>query len=149
MKAKETAAVFSDRVVVDARVQELSRPWTDGDHKSFARDWLRGEPVEGREPREAVLERMSEAVDEALEKADGSVAGAQNLPEDSRPARQMYRACVFSRPIYVTIEEVWIRTNVTPRPGEIVRSCSLFDFPLPTMGLIRTIVRTSMGVLWQ
>lgn len=73
LKAKETAEAFSDRVVVDDRVQEVSRPWTDGDYKSIARDWLNGEQVEGWEPRQAVLERMGEAVDEALEKAEGPV----------------------------------------------------------------------------
>jgi len=73
VKAKETAAALSDRIVVDSRVQEVSRPWTKGDYKSIARDWLSGEPVEGWESREAVLRRLSEAVDEAQEKAEGSV----------------------------------------------------------------------------
>jgi GrpB-like predicted nucleotidyltransferase (UPF0157 family) len=73
VKAKETAAAFSEQVVVDARVQEVTRPWMDGDYKSIARNWLSGEPVEGWESQDTVLIRMSDAVEEALEKADGPV----------------------------------------------------------------------------
>ncbi len=73
VKAKETAAAFSDRVFVDSRVQEVSRPWTRGDYKRIARDWLSGEPVEGWEPRQAVIERMSEAIEETVEEADDLV----------------------------------------------------------------------------
>jgi broad specificity phosphatase PhoE len=69
----EPAEAFSDRVAIDSRVREVARPWTNGDYKSVARHWLSGKPVERWEPRDEVLERMRQAVEEALKGADGPV----------------------------------------------------------------------------
>ena len=50
--------------VVSPDLREVERPWTGGDYRSVAREYLRSGSVPGWEPREDVLERLSRALAE-------------------------------------------------------------------------------------
>jgi broad specificity phosphatase PhoE len=61
-RAVETAKFFGEPVV-DPRLQEVSRPWTDDLDGAIAR-YFRGEPVEGWEPQADARARLAAAVED-------------------------------------------------------------------------------------
>lgn len=68
-KAVETAEAVCEALglgppVVSADLREVERPWTDGDYRAAAREYLRSGAEPGWEPREEVLDRVSAALAE-------------------------------------------------------------------------------------
>ena len=61
-KAIETAALARLDAVVDERLCEVRRPWSD-DYPSQVRRYLGGEEPEGWEPRSDALDRLHAALD--------------------------------------------------------------------------------------
>ena len=66
-KAVETAEALCDALDLDgpqvcANLREVERPWTDGDYRAAAREYLRTGSAPGWEPSDAVLERISLAL---------------------------------------------------------------------------------------
>ena len=66
-KAVETAEVICEALglgppVVCAGLREVQRPWTDGDYRAAAREYLRSGAAPGWEPRHEVLDRVSAAL---------------------------------------------------------------------------------------
>jgi len=61
-KAMETARLAGLDAVVDDRLREASRPWSDTYDADVER-YLAGEPLPGWEPAAAVIERMTAALD--------------------------------------------------------------------------------------
>jgi broad specificity phosphatase PhoE len=61
-KARETAELAGLAAVVDDRLREVSRPWSDNQVAEVER-WFAGEAVEGWERREDALTRLSGALD--------------------------------------------------------------------------------------
>lgn len=72
IKAHGTAEALSDQVVVDPRLGEVQRPWTADNYRVLAETWLRGTQVQGWESTDSAVERMAEAVTEAIQRGDGS-----------------------------------------------------------------------------
>ena len=68
-KAVETADAVCEALavgppVVYADLREVERPWTDGDYRAAAREYLRSGVAPGWEPRHEVLDRVSAALAE-------------------------------------------------------------------------------------
>lgn len=68
-KAVETADAVCEALalgppVVSADLREVERPWTDGDYRAAAREYLRSGAAPGWEPRGEVLRRVSDALAE-------------------------------------------------------------------------------------
>ncbi len=68
-KAVETAEAVCEALdlgpaEVSADLREVERPWTDGDYRSAAREYLRSGSAPGWEPRHEVLDRVSGALAE-------------------------------------------------------------------------------------
>jgi broad specificity phosphatase PhoE len=61
-KAKETAALARLVAVVDERLREVARPWSD-DYESQVRRYLGGEDLAGWEPHRDALARLRAALD--------------------------------------------------------------------------------------
>jgi broad specificity phosphatase PhoE len=61
-KAQETAALARIDAVVDERLREVERPWSDHYHELVER-YLGGERLAGWEPRAVVLARLGAALD--------------------------------------------------------------------------------------
>ena len=66
-KAVETAEAVCEALALDpahvcAGLREVDRPWTDGDYRAVAREYLRTGASPGWEPRDDVLERISAAL---------------------------------------------------------------------------------------
>jgi broad specificity phosphatase PhoE len=55
---------------IEPALHEVERPWTEGDYRGLARSYLRGEPVDGWERREAASARIRHAI-EAIVAAHG------------------------------------------------------------------------------
>lgn len=72
LKARQTAEALSDQVVVDARLNEVQRPWTDDGYRQLAESWLRGQQPEGWESIRLAVDRMEETVNESMQKGNGS-----------------------------------------------------------------------------
>lgn len=72
LKARQTAEAFSDKVNVDPRLNEVQRPWTDSRYRQLAQRWLQGQQVEGWESVRSAVDRMQEAVKNAVQKGEGS-----------------------------------------------------------------------------
>ena len=74
-KALETAAAIAGRwpgeVRQDDRLREARRPWIGTGYRHLAHRYLRGEPLDGWEPHEAVADRMAAAVDDTIASAAG------------------------------------------------------------------------------
>lgn len=69
--AEEIGARWSAGPVLDDRLREADRPWIGPGYRAMAHRYLRGEPLEGWEPHDAVAARMGAAVDDAAEQAGG------------------------------------------------------------------------------
>ncbi len=68
-KAIETAEAVCDALglgpaAVCAGLREVQRPWTDGDYRAAAREYLRSGIAPGWEPRDEVLRRVLSALAE-------------------------------------------------------------------------------------
>ena len=68
-KATETADALCEALglgpaKVNAGLREVQRPWTDGDYRAAAREYLRSGSAPGWEPRDEVLRRVSSALAE-------------------------------------------------------------------------------------
>ena len=61
-KATETAVLAGLDAVVDERLREVARPWSD-DYVAQVGRYLGGEPLDGWEPRNEALERLHAALD--------------------------------------------------------------------------------------
>ena len=76
-KAIETAepitARFGLALAVDERLHEAARPWIDGDYPTLARQWLAGEPLDGWELRDNVIERWGDAISQSTTSSQGNV----------------------------------------------------------------------------
>jgi len=75
-KALETARIVADvtggEVVVDARLREVSRPWTPGGYRALAKAWLAGHHLDGWESQATVSQRMAGAIDDIMGSADST-----------------------------------------------------------------------------
>ena len=81
-KAMDTASAIARRwaagVRTDERLGEVRRPYTDGDYRAVAADYLRNGNDEW-EPREAVIARFSSAIDAARVTGDECVVVSHGL----------------------------------------------------------------------
>ncbi len=83
-KAVETAeavcaALGLGRAEVSAGLREVERPWTDGDYRAAARQYLRSGAAPGWEPRHEVLDRVSAALVEHCQPDGTTIAVGHGL----------------------------------------------------------------------
>lgn len=78
--AEELGTVHGIEVTIDD-VHEVRRPWRSGDeeYKALARRYLGGEPIADWEPRQAVVERMSAAIDRVRARAPFAIVVTHGL----------------------------------------------------------------------
>ena len=83
-KAIETAGSVCEALGLDApevcaSLREVERPWTDGDYRAVARDYLRTGAAPGWEPRDKVLGRISAALAERWRPEGTTIAVGHGL----------------------------------------------------------------------
>jgi broad specificity phosphatase PhoE len=72
LKAQQTAEALSGQVVVDPRLNEVERPWTDDGYRQLAETRLQHHQLEEWESIRSAVDRMEETVTDAIQKGDGS-----------------------------------------------------------------------------
>ena len=83
-KAIETAEAICDALGLDpaevcAGLREVERPWTDGDYRAVASEYLRMGAAPGWEPRDEVLRRISTALAEHWQPEGTTIAVGHGL----------------------------------------------------------------------
>lgn len=83
-KAVETAEAVCEALgfgplVVSVDLREVQRPWTDGDYRAAAREYLRSGAAPGWEPRHEVLDRVSSALVEHWRREGTTIAVGHGL----------------------------------------------------------------------
>ena len=83
-KAIETADAVCEALGLDAPevcagLREVERPWTDGDYRAVAREYLRTGAAPGWEPRDEVLGRISAALAERWRPEGTTIAVGHGL----------------------------------------------------------------------